>query len=278
MKIRDKIILAFVCFSVIPLVLAGIAGFYSINKISSIAIGVTSDSLRQQSEVSVDQQVKKISSSVSMYANKVKKKGDYKPLQYNPEFINLIIQVIGSSGYTFLVSLEEGQNKVFMHPNPRFLSKDVSALGIKGLNKIVSKVVKTKKDYKGTVGKQYLFVHEVHHNLPFYMVAVVPNSDIDQPIKKLKSEIDKTKKQFMVQNWTFGLVLTALALVFAMVFGIRFVRPISLLTGVAEKISMGDLKTSIDIDSQDEVGELANALRRMQASLLKAVQRLQRRK
>lgn len=278
MKIRNKIILTFICFAIIPLVLAGGAGFYNINKISTVALDITADALRAQSELSVDQQVKKISSSVSMYANKIREGKNYKPLQYNPEFINLIIQVIGSSGYTFLVSLEDNQNKVFMHPNPRFLNKDVNALGIKPLNQVINTVAKTKQDYKGVIDDQYIFIHEVHHNLPFYMVAIVPNADIEGPITALESRIDDSKKQFMYQYNTFGLIVTALALLFAWIFGVRFVKPISTLTGVAEKISMGDLKTSIDIDTQDEIGELANALRRMQASLLKAVQRLQRRK
>lgn len=276
MEIRTKIILTLIGVSIIPLILAGVAGFYNINKISNVALDITSAALRKQSEVSVDQQVQKISSSVSMYANKIEK--NFKPLQYNPEFINLIIQVIGTSGYTFLISSENNQNKVFMHPNPRLLNKDAEALEITGLNKVINDVVKTKNDFKGTLGDQYIYIHSVHHNLPFYMVAIVPNTDIEKPIEKLKSEIDSSKKQFMYQYNTVGLILTALALIFALIFGIRFVRPISHLTNVAEKISMGDLKTSIDIDSEDEIGELANALRRMQASLLKAVHRLQRRK
>lgn len=278
MEIRTKIILTLICVSIIPLILAGAAGFYNINKISNVAIDITSSALREQSEISVEQQVQKISSSVSMYANKIQKGGNYKPLQYNPEFINLIIQVIGASGYTFLVHSDGSQNTVFMHPNPRFLNKDVNALEIAPLNKIITDIAKTRGSYKAMVKDQFVFVHSVHNNLPFYMVAIVPNSDIEKPIETLKKEIDASKKQFMFQYNTFGIIVTALALIFALIFGIRFVRPISHLTHVAEKISMGDLKTSIDIDSEDEIGELANALRRMQASLLKAVQRLQRRK
>ncbi len=278
MKIRTKIILTFICFAIIPLVLAGGAGFYNINEISNVALDITSSALREQSELSVDQQVKKISSSVSMYANKAEQGSGFKPLQYNPEFINQVIQVIGSSGYTFLISNEDNQNKVFMHPNPRFLNKDASALGIKSFNQIMNKVVESNDEYSGTVDDQYIFVHAVHQKLPFYMVAVVPNADIEQPIKELQKRINNAKKQFMLQYNTFGSIVTILALVFAYFFGRRFVKPISTLTGVAERISMGDLKTSIDIDTEDEIGELANALRRMQASLLKAVQRLQRRK
>jgi nitrogen fixation/metabolism regulation signal transduction histidine kinase len=213
-----------------------------------------------------------------MYANKAEQGSGFKPLQYNPEFINQVIQVIGSSGYTFLISNEDNQNKVFMHPNPRFLNKDASALGIKSFNQIMNKVVESKDEFSGTVDDQYIFVHAVHHKLPFYMVAVVPNTDIEQPIKELQKRVNNAKKQFMLQYNTFGSIVTILALVFAYIFGRRFVKPISTLTGVAERISMGDLKTSIDIDTEDEIGELANALRRMQASLLKAVQRLQRRK
>lgn len=276
MKIRTKIILIFICISILPLVLAGAAGFYQINKISNTALEITSESLREQTELTVDQQVKKISSAVAMYVDKINKSKDYKPLQYNPDFTNLVIQVIGETGYTFLLSDESNEEKIFMHPNPRFLNKNIDVLNVKGMKAKFDNVIKTGNDFKGYINDQYFFIHHIH-DLPFYMVAVVPNTDINKSVNKLEERINSSRQAFLYQYNIGGLAFVAIVFLLAVLFVIRLVRPIAELTNVAEKISMGDLKTSIDINSSDEIGELADALRRMQASLLKAVQRLQRR-
>ncbi len=53
--------------------------------------------------------------------------------------------------------------------------------------------------------------------------------------------------------------------------------PIKKLTEVAEKISVGDMGAEIKIKSRDEIGNLAEAIMRMQDSLRRAIERLRRR-
>ena len=55
-------------------------------------------------------------------------------------------------------------------------------------------------------------------------------------------------------------------------------RPVTQLTEVADRISLGELNAKIQIDRKDEIGELAEALRRMQTSLQAAIERLRARK
>jgi HAMP domain-containing protein len=52
------------------------------------------------------------------------------------------------------------------------------------------------------------------------------------------------------------------------------VRPIILLTEVADKISKGDLETPVGVETRDEIGDLARSLGRMRASLKAAMMRL----
>jgi HAMP domain-containing protein len=68
----------------------------------------------------------------------------------------------------------------------------------------------------------------------------------------------------------FGL-LTVLA-AFFIARGIT--SPLVQLADVADRISLGELNAKIRIDRQDEIGDLAEALRRMQASLQTAIERL----
>ncbi|MFP4657160.1 MAG: hypothetical protein ACLFMP_00575, partial [Desulfonatronovibrionaceae bacterium] len=67
MKIRTKIVLIFLVISILPLILAGGAGFYHINEVSDSAISITTKSLRQQSELTVNQITKKIANFIDLY-------------------------------------------------------------------------------------------------------------------------------------------------------------------------------------------------------------------
>jgi two-component system sensor histidine kinase ChiS len=56
----------------------------------------------------------------------------------------------------------------------------------------------------------------------------------------------------------------------------KITNPIIQLTHAAEEISRGNLERIIDIKTKDETGQLAGAFKRMQASLVKLMQRAQK--
>jgi HAMP domain-containing protein len=74
--------------------------------------------------------------------------------------------------------------------------------------------------------------------------------------------------------------LVALVLFTGVIFSVflarGIVQPIRQLTDIAGTISLGNLDTPINIDSRDEIGELASSLERMRASLKAAMVRLSR--
>ncbi|MGH7768803.1 MAG: HAMP domain-containing protein [Candidatus Binatia bacterium] len=69
-----------------------------------------------------------------------------------------------------------------------------------------------------------------------------------------------------------ALLLAGVALSALLARGI--VRPILVLTQVADKISKGDLETPVGVETSDEIGDLARSLGRMRASLKAAMIRL----
>ncbi|HEY2989175.1 MAG TPA: HAMP domain-containing protein [Candidatus Binatia bacterium] len=73
-----------------------------------------------------------------------------------------------------------------------------------------------------------------------------------------------------------GIILALLAggVVLSVVVARGIIRPILRLTEVAEKISKGDLETPVGVDTGDEIGDLAQSLGRMRASLKAAMARL----
>jgi C4-dicarboxylate-specific signal transduction histidine kinase len=80
---------------------------------------------------------------------------------------------------------------------------------------------------------------------------------------------------------TFVLLMVVVAGITAIVvffIARNFTAPIVHLTDVANRISMGELDTRIDIDRGDELGQLAEAIGRMQASLQATIERLRARR
>lgn len=77
-----------------------------------------------------------------------------------------------------------------------------------------------------------------------------------------------------------GLTALILGLAVALILFIArtITRPIMQLSQVADRISLGELDAKIDIRSKDEIGELAEAVGRMQASLQAAIERLRARR
>ncbi len=75
-----------------------------------------------------------------------------------------------------------------------------------------------------------------------------------------------------------SIVAGALAVIIALLLSRSITRPIVKLSQVADRISLGELDVKVDVNSKDEVGELAEAIRRMQASLQAALERLRARR
>ncbi len=73
-------------------------------------------------------------------------------------------------------------------------------------------------------------------------------------------------------------VLLAIIIVVAYLVARGFTNPINQLTQVADRISLGELDARVDVSRKDEIGELAEAVSRMQASLQAAIERLRARR
>ncbi|HYA93251.1 MAG TPA: cache domain-containing protein [Thermodesulfobacteriota bacterium] len=92
-----------------------------------------------------------------------------------------------------------------------------------------------------------------------------------------------TKETFKAlrQTETFTYLLLGITafvvIVIAWLLGRAIGKPIKQLTQVAERISVGDMEVAINIKSRDEIGNLAEAISRMQDSLRLAIERFRKR-
>jgi HAMP domain-containing protein len=72
------------------------------------------------------------------------------------------------------------------------------------------------------------------------------------------------------------IVALALTILFLGVVVRAITRPIAHLREVADRISLGDMEATIDVDTKDEIGELGESFRRLQVSLKEAMDALER--
>jgi methyl-accepting chemotaxis protein len=97
-------------------------------------------------------------------------------------------------------------------------------------------------------------------------------------IQQQNDEVFESLKR--VQNFAYILLGATIVIVslIAWMSARTIVTPITKLTDVAERMSLGDLNMQINIPSKDEIGQLAQAIKRMQTSLRLAMERLRRKR
>ncbi len=83
---------------------------------------------------------------------------------------------------------------------------------------------------------------------------------------------DSRTSEYISGGVAFGGILIALLL--SIVVARTITKPIGRLATVADRMSLGELDMDIDVTGRNEVGQLAESLRRMQASLRSAIERL----
>lgn len=80
------------------------------------------------------------------------------------------------------------------------------------------------------------------------------------------------------QLFVVAVLIAVFASIVVILLARTFTRPIVQLTQVADRLSLGELDVPIQIERRDEIGELAEAIRRMQASIQVAMERLRARR
>lgn len=87
-----------------------------------------------------------------------------------------------------------------------------------------------------------------------------------------------TARSDLYQTQGVALAGVIAALLLAIVVSRSITLPIGHLAQVADRMSLGELDVEIDVEGNNEVGQLAESLRRMQTSLRSAIERLRQRR
>jgi len=208
-------------------------------------------------------------------------------------FKTLAVQKVGLTGYTALYEMPgpDGVWRTWAHVNPQIISIDMSTLktslgrnfpgfwtiytGVKGGKR--SQGYYTWQDKDGKFRDKFMVCTPVA-GTPFVIAATTYLDEFTGPIKLLETQTRMLTEKARLISWAvLGGTLLLIGIIVS-IYSHRLTGKIKSLTDVAERISIGDLGIEVETRSRDEIGELAEAISRMQDSIRLSIERLRRRR
>ncbi|MBS3754143.1 MAG: zinc-ribbon domain-containing protein [Desulfobacterales bacterium] len=290
----------FFLFLIIPVALIAASGYFSQMQLNELATDITDESTELVAE-SGKEKLQQKAEDVALQAEIYLKAHPYlqrEDFSYDPEFNQIAVQEVGDTGYTCLIQEPEPEEDqgwtIWTHPNPNLVGIDDintlrKALGpyfeefFAILKNSKGREVSTGnymwKDPDGKLREKYMAISPIEiEGKPFSMLATAYMDEFTQKTEGLKEDVEQMT--IRTRNINLG-ILAGVILVIGLciiIYGYRLSRNIRYLTEAADRISVGDLEAEVEVRSRDEIGNLAEAISRMQDSLRFSIERLRRRR
>ena len=291
-NLRTKMLLLFLF---IPLFLMTGASFLYLWQLEKMYALLTKESTKIVNQMAEDK-IADLSTAVAiqcrlyLLAHPELKKEDF---MNDMGFKTLAVQKVGLTGYTALYEMPDPNSvwRTWAHVNPKIISIDMSTLkkplgrnfpgfwkiytGVKGGKR--SQGYYTWQDKDGKFRDKFMVCTPVA-GTPFVVAATTYLDEFTGPVKLMETRAQILTEKTRLITWAIlgGTLLLIGIIVF--IYGQRLTGKIKSLTDVAERISIGDLGIEVDTQSKDEIGELAEAIARMQDSIRLSIERLRRRR
>jgi predicted Zn finger-like uncharacterized protein len=292
MGLRFKIFILFFLFPIILFVGAAYLYLWQLGNLSALITVESSKAVTQLGEQIIAEKARSVASQVRLYLLSrpdLKKEG----FDADPEFKKLAVQKVGLTGYSALHGVPDSQGiwRNWAHTNPKIVGLDMSTLkGPMGSNfPGFWKVFSNGKDGKesrgyytwqeadGSFREKYMVCAPVQ-GTPYYVAATTYLDEFTKPVKEMEAKANQINTD--TRNIVLGILVATLLLigVIVAIYGTRLTSRIKKLTSVAEQISVGEMDAEIPVTSRDELGDLAEAIGRMQESIRLSIERLRRRR
>ncbi len=285
----------FLLFLFIPLLLMTGASFLYLWQLEQMSALLTKESTKIVNQMAEDK-IADLSTAVAiqcrlyLLAHPELKKEDF---MNDMGFKTLAVQKVGLTGYTALYEMPDPNSvwRTWAHVNPKIISIDMSTLkkplgrnfpgfwkiytGVKGGKR--SQGYYTWQDKDGKFRDKFMVCTPVA-GTPFVVAATTYLDEFTGPVKLMETRAQILTEKTRLITWAIlgGTLLLIGIIVF--IYGHRLTGKIKSLTDVAERISIGDLGIEVETQSRDEIGELAEAISRMQDSIRLSIERLRRRR
>lgn len=291
--LRSKMVLLFFVLPIIIVAAAGVLYIMQMNSLSSLLTEQSSETVKKMAEDLVKEKARSASKQVNLYLSTHPEliKEDF---NYEMNFRLLAVQKVGLTGYTSLYSIpdEQGVSTFWMHPNAKLIGISTTESMQKMLGKDYKDFIKIYQGaYKGEEASGYYFGKDADgknqeiymvsapvERTPFVVAATVFLDEFTRPIKVMETRAQKliSNAKYIISAIIIGtIVLIGLVV---LIYGHLLVSKIKSLTDLAQKISIGDLDAEVAIKSKDEIGDLYDAIVRMQESIRLSMERLRRRR
>lgn len=265
---------------VISFVVIGYIYMLQIEEIKSIAAQEGVRSLNDLGEKMIKQKALDIAKQIEIFV-KSHPHLTRQELYDSPALKAIAVQPVGRTGYT---AVHDNKAINHFHKNSKIVGVDLSTLGKKlpEFWKILEASLTGRshgyydwKDVDGVTRPKYMYCTPIE-GTNLVVAATTYIDEFSKPARQIEqgivSRAERTRVVFLI---VMGVSLIVVILVTSM-YSRTIVKPIVYLTDVADRISLGDLDTKIEIRSSDEVGMLAESFNRMQESLRAAIERLRR--
>ena len=148
-------------------------------------------------------------------------------------------------------------------------------IGVKGAKK--SQGYYTWQDKDGKFRDKFMVCTPVA-GTRFIVAATTYMDEFTGPVKRMQTRAKELTARARLISWAvLGLTLLLIGLIVS-IYAHRLTGKIKSLTDVADRISVGELEMEVKTTSKDEIGELAEAIARMQDSIRLSIERLRRRR
>ncbi|MCK7467745.1 MAG: HAMP domain-containing protein [Desulfosudis oleivorans] len=264
-------------------------GFGSLSELSSEAVKESTAALNKLGERVIQEKAQDVAKQIEIFVKSQPSKS-LNALSKNSSLKEIAVQKVGETGYT---AVHDSRGINYFHANPKIVGTDLHQLAPKlpefwkilevGLAGPASGYYNW-KDSDGSIRPKFMYTTPVQ-GTNLIVAATTYIDEFSKPAKAIidkMSQIEKTySAQYNNRFRTFSLIVLLdllILLVVIYLYSYSIIRPIRYLSDVADKISMGDLKTTIKVKTKGEVAVLAESIGRMQTSVKAAIDRLQRRK
>lgn len=284
-----------VLFCLLPIFLFSVSGWLFLRQMDSMARLLTTESstfATKMAEAKMADIARATAMQVRLYLLSqpgMSKRG----FDRNPSFKRLAVQKVGMTGYTALYEIpgSDGVWRTWAHPNSKIIGINMRKLkkvlknsfpgfwrvytGVKGGGE--SKGYYTWQDADGRFRDKFMVCTPVDGTR--YVIAAT--TYLDEFTRDLNKLYDRSAELTRSARNTTWIILAVTLLVVGLVvsfYGHRLTSRLKSLTDVADRISVGELDAEVPGTSKDEIGDLAEAITRMQDSIRLSIERLRRRR
>lgn len=301
-NIYRKIVLTILVVSIAPLIFLGFVTFNNFNilndkiyflfyQLSKDVSGTATADMEDLGEMFIREKAVDVAEQVRLFLSD-KSDLSIEELQKEEDLVSAALSKVGETGYCCLYECKTGIMRI--HPNPNLIDKDMSFLKDDlptwwnifepSLNCEEISGYYDWKESDGSIRKKYMTMTPVKGTS--YMIAATTYIDeFSKPVTVLNKKISErtnfinTQVEDLLKNQknmiiTSIIITLLLVIIVSLLFSRMIISPILKLKNASKMVSSGNMNIKVDIEREDEIGELADYFNIMIDSLKKTQKEL----